>query len=369
MERVVMIREAEGNLLRADVDALVNTVNTVGVMGKGIALQFKRAYPEMFAAYERAAKAGDLEIGRMHVWETGALDGPRVIINVPTKRHWRAPSRLADIDAGLVDLLRVIREHGIRSIALPPLGCGNGGLDWSLIAPRIWEALAPVAGDVDVLVYPPAGAPPASEMVSVGESPPMTPGRAALIALMREYELLTFAAPSLIESQKLMYFLQEAGEPLRLRYARGLYGPYADNLRATLRELEGHYISGFGDGSAAVLEAEPLEVMTGAFKAAEPVLVQHPETQSRIKRVLELAEGFDSAYGLELLASVHWVVKEDPAVADDSARAVQLVQSWTHRKARLFTTEHITAAWNALRDRGWLPISASASQPRTSAQL
>lgn len=107
------------------------------------------------------------------------------------------------------------------------------------MAPHIWDALAPVAGDVDVLVYPPAGAPPASEMVNRSEAPPMTPGRAALITIMREYELLTFAAPSLIESQKLMYFLQEAGEPLRLRYARGRYGPYADNLRTTLREVEG----------------------------------------------------------------------------------------------------------------------------------
>jgi len=358
MEQRAMIREAEGNLLRADVDALVNTVNTVGIMGKGIALQFKRAYPEMFMAYEDAAKAGDLDIGRMHVWETGTLDGPRFIINFPTKRHWRALSRLADIDAGLVDLVRVIREHGIRSIALPPLGCGNGGLDWSLVAPHIWDALAPLAGDVDVLVYPPAGAPPASEMVNRGATPPMTPGRAALITLMREYELATFAAPSLIESQKLMYFLQEAGEPLRLRYARGHYGPYADNLRATLRALEGHYISGFGDGSAAVQEAEPLEVMPGACEAADPVLRQHPETRTRIKRVLELAEGFDSAYGLELLASVHWVAKDDPAVADDPARAVQNVQSWTRRKARIFTADHITAAWQALRDRGWLQVPA-----------
>ena len=356
-----MIREAEGDLLRADVDALVNTVNTVGIMGKGIALQFKRAYPEMFIAYERAAKAGDLEIGRMHVWETGALDGPRFIINFPTKRHWRAPSRLAAIDAGLVDLVRVIRENGIRSIAVPPLGCGHGGLDWTLVAPHIWEALAPVAVEVDVFVYPPAGAPPASEMVNRGEAPPMTRGRATLISIMREYERQTLAAPSLIESQKLMYFLQEAGEPLDLRYARGLYGPYADNLRAASRALEGYYISGFGDGSAKVQEAEPLEVMPGAAEAAELVLGQHPETQSRIQRVLELAEGFDSAYGLELLASVHWVSKEDPAVADDPALAVKLVQSWTRRKARLFTAEHITAAWHALRDRGWLQVPAQVS--------
>ncbi len=352
-----MIREVEGNLLNADVDALINTVNTVGVMGKGIALQFKRAYPEMFKAYARAAKAGEVAIGRMHVWETGALDGPRFVINFPTKRHWRGGSKLSDIDAGLADLVGVIRQHGIRSLAVPPLGCGNGGLDWSVVRPRIWTALQAVSDNVDIVVYPPTGAPRAADMVSVGASPRMTPGRAALIALMADYEQLTFAAPSLIESQKLMYFMQEAGEPLRLGFAQGRYGPYADNLRATLRELEGHYLTGFGDGSAAVLEAEPLVVMAGAADAAVPVLEQHPETRARISRVLELAAGFDSAYGLELLASVHWVARANPAITDDAALAVEQVQSWTERKARLFTAEHITAAWRALRERGWLPVA------------
>ena len=147
-----MIREMHGNLLADDAVALVNTVNTVGAMGKGIALQFKRAYPDMFRAYERAAKAGELQPGNVHVWETGALDGPRYILNFPTKRHWRAPSRLEDIEAGLADLVRVVDELAIRSIALPPLGCGNGGLDWSVVAPLIWDALTPLADKVDVRV-------------------------------------------------------------------------------------------------------------------------------------------------------------------------------------------------------------------------
>ena len=117
-----MIREVSGNLLTADVDALVNTVNTAGVMGKGIALQFKRAYPAMFAAYEKAARAGDLQPGRMHVWPTNQLDGPRYVINFPTKRHWRGASRIEDVASGLADLSRVIRELDIRSVAVPPLG-------------------------------------------------------------------------------------------------------------------------------------------------------------------------------------------------------------------------------------------------------
>ncbi|MGH3867175.1 MAG: macro domain-containing protein [Pseudonocardiaceae bacterium] len=124
-----MIHESHGNLLDSDVEALVNTVNTVGVMGKGIALQFRRRFPDMFRAYERAAKRGEVSLGQMHVWDTGAMTGPRFVINFPTKGHWRAHSRLSDIEAGLVDLVRVVQEKSISSIAVPPLGCGSGGLD------------------------------------------------------------------------------------------------------------------------------------------------------------------------------------------------------------------------------------------------
>jgi O-acetyl-ADP-ribose deacetylase (regulator of RNase III) len=137
-----MIEDARGNLLLADAEALVNTVNTVGYMGKGIALQFKQAYPQNFQAYAQAVKRGDMEPGRVLVYPTGFVTHPRFIINLPTKRHWRARSRIEDIESGLKALVEEIRRLGIRSIAIPPLGCGNGGLDWSDVRPRIVEALA-----------------------------------------------------------------------------------------------------------------------------------------------------------------------------------------------------------------------------------
>lgn len=349
-----MITEARGNLLAADVDALVNTVNTVGVMGKGIALQFRRAYPEMFKEYERAAKAGELQLGKMHVWSTGQITGPRFIINFPTKRHWKARSKIADVSAGLVDLVRVVKDLGIRSIAVPPLGCGNGGLRWHDVGPIIREAFSGLP-DVDVVLFPPSEQPRASEMKSAGSAPAMTPGRAALIALMKRYADLALANPSLVESQKLMYFLQEAGEPLRLNYQKHLYGPYADNLRHVLKVVEGHYLSGFGDGTAPVREAEPLEVLPGADTAAEPVLADHPETVRRIERVVELAEGFETSYGLELLASVHWVARTMPlGHQDDLAAVIREVREWSPRKGRMFTPDHIMIALRALTDRGWL---------------
>ncbi len=348
-----MISGAHGNLLDADVDALVNTVNTVGVMGKGIALQFRRAYPDMFKNYASAVRAADVQIGRMHVWATGQMSGPRYVINFPTKKHWRGASTMAFVESGLADLVRVIKELDITSIAVPPLGCGNGGLEWSQVEPVIRHALAEL-NEVDVLLYPPGETPRAADMPTREDKPDMTAGRAALIAIMTGYASRSMEWPSLIESQKFMYFLQTAGEPLRLNYVKHHYGPYADNLRHVLRVLEGHYISGFGDGSAPVQEAEPLEVLSGAEDRARSVLAVHPATRQRIARVLELVDGFETAYGLELLASVHWTAQEDPAAAADPAKAEGDVRSWSPRKGRMFTTDHIHTAWTVLHDRGWL---------------
>ena len=344
-----MIAQAEGNLLQADVDALVNTVNTVGVMGKGIALQFKRAFPRMFQDYARAAKAGELQLGVMHVWPTGQLAGPRFVINFPTKGHWKAGSRLADIERGLDDLVRVIRHEGIRSIAVSPLGCGNGGLDWVVVEPLIRSKLEPL-DDVEVRLYPPAGAPPAASMPTGEPRPAMTPGRAALIELLAQYSRHALGDASLIEAQKLAYFLQEADEPLRRDFVGSHYGPYADSLRHVLLRIEGHYLSGFGDGSAPVQQAEPLRLLPGAQEAAGTELANHPDTALHLARVLELVEGFETPYGLELLATVHWVLARDEP-GDDEAVATAL-RAWSPRKGRLLTPEHIAVALDALRSRG-----------------
>jgi O-acetyl-ADP-ribose deacetylase (regulator of RNase III) len=151
-----MLTEEHGNLLEAPADALVNTVNTVGIMGKGLALQFKQAYPGNFRAYESACRRGEVHLGKMFMYETGQLDRPRFVINFPAKGHWRSRSKLSDIKAGLDDLRDVIREWRIHSIAIPPLGCGNGGLDWRDVRPLIVEALAGFPG-ARVMVYPPQG--------------------------------------------------------------------------------------------------------------------------------------------------------------------------------------------------------------------
>jgi O-acetyl-ADP-ribose deacetylase (regulator of RNase III) len=356
-----MLVEAEGNLLQADADALVNTVNTVGVMGKGIALQFKQAYPANYQAYEAACRQGEVRLGRMFVTETGMFGSPRIIVNFPTKRHWRTPSHLADIEAGLTDLRRVIGDYAVASIAVPPLGCGNGGLDWRDVRPLIANALGNLPG-VRVIVYPPKGAPSPDSMPVRTDPPSMTAGRAALLSLVAQYvglrQLEQPAAPdgaSLLEIQKLMYFLQEAGQPLRLSFAKARYGPYAENLNPVLQVLEGHYLRGYGDRSQEVRKLSPITLLPGAEDQAQAGLPADSEpTAARIDTVLSLITGFASAYGLELLATVHWVMtREGGSLANPDALS-GLVRSWSQRKSRLFTDAHVCTAAEHLAHHGWL---------------
>ena len=349
--------DASGNLLKAEVDALVNTVNTVGVMGKGIALQFKKAFPANFKAYERACKEGDVELGRMFVVDVGGLTKPRWIVNFPTKGHWRSKSKFSDIENGLDDLAKIIEQHHIASIAIPPLGCGNGGLDWKDIEPLIRRKLSGL--DTTAHLYPPAGAPAASAQLIATERPKLTPGKAALVTLLVRYLQVSLAA-SVIEMQKLMYFLQESGHDLRLNYTKGRYGPYADNLRHVLINLEGHHLEGFGDGSRSVPESEPITVLAGAANEAAEALSQLDDQQltERIDRTLAVTEGFESAYGLELLSSVHWCATHE--VDELSLETVTAcVQSWNRRKQRLFTDAHIKTAWTHLVTEGWLTPKSS----------
>lgn len=360
-----MLEEAEGNLLDAQVEAVVNTVNTVGVMGKGIALQFKQAYPGNFRAYEAACRRGEVQLGKMLVVETGQLGQPALIVNFPTKRHWRARSRLSDIEAGLADLRHVIQDRHIASIAVPALGCGNGGLDWRDVRPLIAEALSGIPG-VRVVVYPPKGAPAAESMRIGTQRPAITRGRAALLALLGGYVRLSQAeepaAPdgaSLLEIQKLMYFLQEAGQRLNLRYAKAPYGPYADNLNHVLQALEGHYLRGYGDRSQQVMKLSPIGLLPAAEREARHWLEAHPDhTADQIGAVLRLVTGFASAYGLELLATVHWVLtREGAEPGTGPEHLVQQVGAWSNRKGRLFTDVHVRRAADRLAEQGWVPAN------------
>ncbi len=341
-----MIEFTSGDILEADAEALVNTVNCVGVMGRGIALQFKNRFPANFKAYEIACSREEVLPGRMFVFETGTLTSPKFIINFPTKRHWRGKSRIEDIDTGLTALVEEIRVRRIRSIAIPPLGSGLGGLNWADVRPRIEAALRRL-DDVHVVVYQPTTAPAATQSREV---PGMTAGRAALVVLMNRY-LGGLMDPfvTLIELQKLMYFMQEAGEPLRLRYVKHHYGPYADNLRHVLNSIEGHLVSGYHDGGDT--PDKQLELVPGAVKDAEAFLAADIETRQRFDRVGKLVEGFETPFGLELLATVHWVAAREHAA--NAEEATEKVYAWNDRKRR-FSPRQIAIAFETLHANGWL---------------
>jgi len=344
-----MIEYKTGNLLTEDAEAIVNTVNCVGVMGRGIALQFKKAFPENFKAYAEACKREEVQPGRMFVYELGGLTNPRYIINFPTKRHWRGKSRIEDIEAGLQDLVRVIQEKQIRSIALPPLGAGLGGLEWHEVRARIEQALGELEG-VRVIGFEPKGAPDPKKMPRNRDVPEMTQGRAALVELMDRY-LRGLLDPfiTLLELHKLMYFMQEAGEPLRLRYKKAPYGPYAENLRHVLNAIEGHFVAGYADGGDA--PEKPLQLVPGAVEEASRFLDAHPETRAHYVRVTELVEGFESPFGLELLSTVHWVIQhEAPQGRED---VLLKTYAWNERK-RQFTPRQINLAVDVLTAKGWV---------------
>ena len=343
-----MIDYRTGDILQVDAEAVVNTVNCVGVMGRGIALQFKESYPENFKAYEAACDRGEVQPGRMFVFETHQITNPKYIINFPTKRHWRGKSRMEDIEAGLGALAVEIRRRRIRSIALPPLGSGLGGLDWREVRPRIEAALGGL--DVHVIVFEPHGAMNQPVAAKAREAPKMTPGRAALVILMHRY-LGGLLDPfvTLLEVHKLMYFMQEAGQPLRLQYAKAPYGPYAENLRHVLHAVEGYFVSGYADGGDA--PNKQLELVPGAVTDAEALLRNDEQTRAYFDRVADLVDGFETPFGMELLSTVHWVASREQAVTLDDVLAH--TYSWNERKKR-FSRRQVAVAFNALRSKGWL---------------
>ncbi|MET9256658.1 macro domain-containing protein [Streptomyces sp. NPDC003717] len=349
-----MITHGTGNLLLADVDALVNTVNTVGVMGKGIALQFKRAYPENFRDYKTSCDRGEVMVGRMHVHKVEQVSHPRFIINFPTKRHWRAPSRIEDIASGLVALRDEIVERGITSIAVPPLGCGNGGLSWREVEPMIRQTLGTIPG-VEVRVYEPSGAPNASTMPNATPKPDMTRERAAFLAVLNRYirsgisRGLAFEPRiSLLEAHKVAYLLQKLRLDLGLPFEKGLYGPYSQPLDRAVSAMEGHFVTGFGDGTSGAQAI--LELDKDAVNEAEQFLTRYPGFEEIATAFEGLTAGFEDAFGMELLSTVLFAAEElvTPPPCPESVAAC--IRAWNHRKERLFTEAHVHTAWQRLSE-------------------
>jgi O-acetyl-ADP-ribose deacetylase (regulator of RNase III) len=351
-----MIEFREGNILDAEAEALVNTVNTVGVMGKGIALMFKEAFPKNFKEYEAACKRKELQIGQVFVTETDSFVGPKWIINFPTKEHWRGNSKIEWIEAGLKDLKRVIVENNIRSIAIPPLGSGNGGLDWNDVRPKIEAALASLE-DVRVIVYEPT-----SQYQNVAKRSgveKLTPARALVAELVRRYWVLGIEC-SLLEVHKLAYFLERALEklklenPLDLRFEADKYGPYAPRLTHLLDGLDGSYLH----CGKRLGDAGPFDVIWFEDSKRDKVAAYLGTSEAKpyspaLEATEVLIDGFQSPLGMELLATVDWLIQHDKVKAERDAIKAALA-TWTggekaaERKQRLFEDRLIDIALNRL---------------------
>lgn len=345
-----MIEIGAGDLLHADAEALVNTVNCVGIMGRGIALQFRKAYPSNFDAYKKACDRDEMTPGHMFVFDLHSLMGPRFIINFPTKVHWKGNSKIEYVESGLNDLINVVRAYGITSIALPPLGCGLGGLDWRDVRPRIEQAFAGLP-DVSVILFEPVGAPEPTEMVRTAKVPGLTRGRALLLALMGRYlSALMDTSITLLEVHKAMYFMQESGQQLKLLYEEGPYGPYASNMSHVLTAIEGDFVTGYGAGGDQ--PDKELVPDWNMVRKAEEYIANDAQMLARLNRVDALISPFASSYGMELASTVHWVGKHKNAKNVDEA--ISLVYSWNERK-RIFPESQIRLTWDILHRQGWLP--------------
>lgn len=340
------ITPTTGDLLEQKVDAIVNTVNTVGVMGKGVALQFKRRWPENFRAYERACKAHEVRVGKMFIFDTGGLLLPKYIINFPTKEHWRGNSRIEFIESGLDDLVQQIRRLKIRSIALPPLGCGNGGLEWTQVQPLIASAFANLP-DVEARLFAPSAE--RRQLAAEAMPPKMTSGRAAVVAVLAMYQRLQYSLTQ-IEIQKLMYFLVASGEQLNLRFVQHKYGPYAAELNHVLLKMEGAYITGLGDldsPSEIQVRAEAVDLARTFFEAGGA------DTAKRVERISCLIEGYETPFGMELLATVHWAASKIGPAANEQT-VLSFIQSWNDRKRHLMSEHLVKRAYARLLTEGWL---------------
>lgn len=337
-----------GDLLKEHPDAIVNTVNCAGVMGKGVALQFKQRWPQNFKTYAAACERNEVKPGKMFIHDLGEWEKPRFIINFPTKTDWRKDSKIEYIEEGLHDLVLQVNRLGIKSLALPPLGCGNGGLDWDTVKSLIVDAFKDHP-EIQVDLFEPKGAPRPQEMVNRTKKPKLTAVRAAIVKIISIYREMEYSL-SRIEIQKLAYFLEEGGQPMNLGFVKQNYGPYSDKLRHVLKAMDGHYITGVGDFSG---DSE-IAVLPEALPEAEEFIKASisDELSEQVARIRELIDGFETPYGMELLATVHWVKVHESGVLTVSD-AIKAVHDWNARKRAIFSQEHIKLAWRRLNDEGW----------------
>lgn len=329
-----MLHYKKGNLLESESEALVNTVNTVGVMGKGIALQFKNLFSNNFKLYVQACKKKEFNIGQLLVTEDESLlTGKKIIINFPTKTDWRSPSEYQYVEAGLIELVKVIKKKKIKSIAIPPLGSGNGGLDWNKVKQLLEKHLKEV--DCEIHIYEPNEA---IQEVLKKERVKLTPARAMLLSVL--YELVRNGEfVSEFSSEKIAYFLQRFGakETFKLEFLPNFYGPYSGKVKHVLFYLNGSYIMGYSSKDKKPFEELGL-IPDGELEVKE--FLNKPENvafKNTVEKTKLFLKGFYSPFGLELLSTIDFIISEKNVKTPNGI--MKELENWSDRKKTLFTNK------------------------------
>lgn len=345
---MMTIEYKNGDMFDEPTEAIVNTVNCVGVMGKGVALEFKRRWPENFREYKKLCDEKRLSPGSMFVFDNQDFlnDGMhRYLINFPTKQHWRSKSKIEFVRDGLVDFVRQVRELGIESVAMPPLGCGNGGLDWSEVRPLIEDSLAELP-DVRFVVFAPGPKYSEPEQVSVPND--LTPGRATMMVAFAELEKFFGGHLTRLTAQKLVYFMQVMGIDFGLEFSKQQFGPYSATLHNAFKAMEKkHYIRGYTDDERQV-------VVTNATYAAsdEYLKSRGVDAAEVISKLSLLIDGYETPYGMELLSSVHFLaVSEGISTQPEMSEALE---AWNDHKRASFPVPAVTAALERLKLDGFI---------------
>lgn len=341
-----MIHFTKGNMMTSTAEALVNTVNTVGVMGKGIALQFKEEFPENFAIYQTACSSGNLIPGKLLITrEINSQGIEKIIVNFPTKLHWRNPSKYEYIKDGLSELVKAISEHNIKSIAIPPLGCGNGGLNWNIVKKMTVEALESI--DADIYIYEPnTDIKQALQTQSRSKDIKLTPSRGLITYAMYYYDSLGEDC-SLFVANKLAYFLQRQGSQAfaKIEFQAHYYGPYSHQIDHLVYDLNGSYIKGFEQMNATAFE--PLTMQhERRNEISKYVRTLDQQEQNSLKATINLISGFESTLALEILASVDFIRQRNPGIS--LADTITAIHNWSERKTKLFKDEYIQIAYDHL---------------------
>ena len=332
--------------MTSSAEALVNTVNTVGVMGKGIALQFKEEFPKNFAIYAKACRSGELLPGKLLITkELNRAGEEKTIVNFPTKLHWRNPSKYEYINEGLAELVKAISEYNIRSIAIPPLGCGNGGLDWNIVKGMIEEALKDI--DIDICIYEPnTQIKQTLQTKSTNKEIKLTPSRGLITYAMYYYDSLGENC-SLFVANKLAYFLQRHGAKsfAKVKFTAHHYGPYSPQIDHLVYGLNGSYIKGFEQMSATAFE--PLTMQYDRINEISGyVRTLDKSEQDSLKETIRLISGFESTLALEVLATVDFIRNNNPGISLEGT--IEAIHNWSERKNKLFKNEYIQIAYDHL---------------------